>query len=700
MKLTINTYFLICSALVMMLVSENVFATNYTVGNKTDLQAKYTAALPGDTIIVSNGTYDWGQLVLTNSKSTSTSKWIVVKAATRNGVVFTGSTYMQFGGKRIMITGFKFANGNAGFNDVIQFRSSTSNSANSSYCRLNNISIENYSSDSTGSAAGLPTASDNKWVSIYGVHNRVDHCTFIDKTNGGATMVVWYDNSNYPQQSTSTYHLIDSNYFNKRSFVSGNGGESIRVGVGATSSTYAYNIIEYNLFENMTQTEPEIISNKSGFNTYRYNTFKNCQGGFTLRRGRYCSVYSNFFIVNNPAVTDCYGIRIIDKGHKVFNNYIEGISGSKNSLSIFRGPITLYNGFYSVDDTTDVNHVNSYMPSDSSIVAFNTIANCEGGAGIYLGFTDNGSNLYQPLGLKIVNNVIKMTTGKAAYNPSSNTQLTYFAEGNKYNAPSSLGLTSSLGFSSGAINFGARVNGILTPPSSVQDAAISTNSYLNLLNGIDVNGKTRSTIYDIGCMELNGTGTTIATPLDSTQVGSGTPIVIVPVHLVRFTVAQTANTYKLNWLVENEVNFLKYDIEVSEDGNNYKNVATVYANNQSIYQYEYFDAAIKDKYFRLKLIDKDGSFSYSNIVVIKKNDKPQISLYPNPTKDFISISLNKIKPNSKLIIVNNIGETIQQIQLAINITTISTNGLASGMYFIQVLENGELINSLPFIVSK
>jgi hypothetical protein len=340
------------------------------------------------------------------------------------------------------------------------------------------------------------------------------------------------------------------------------------------------------------------------------------------------------------------------------------------------------------------------MPSDSSIVAFNTIANCEGGAGIYLGFTDNGSNLYQPLGLKIVNNVIKMTTGKAAYNPSSNTQLTYFAEGNKYNAPSSLGLTSSAGFSSGSLNFGARVNGILTPPSSVQDAAINTNSYLSLLNGLDVNGKTRSSIYDVGCIELNGTGTAIATPLDSTQVGAGTPIVVVPVHLVSFTVAQTANTYKLKWLVGNEVNFLKYEVEVSEDGNDFKKLATVYANNQSIYQNEYLDAAMKDKYFRIKLIDKDGTYSYSNVVSIKKSDKPTISLYPNPTKDFISISLNKIKPNSKLIIVNNVGETIQQIQLVNNTTTISTNSLVSGMYFIKLFENNVLISSQPFVISK
>ncbi|MCX6209255.1 MAG: IPT/TIG domain-containing protein, partial [Bacteroidetes bacterium] len=505
----------------------SVNATNYNVSTKTDLQAKYTAALPGDTVIVSNGTYDWGQLVLSNSNGTTTSNWIVIKAQALNGVVFTGSTYMQFGGKRIMITGFKFANGNAGFNDVIQFRSSTSVSNYAQYCRLNNITIVNYSSDSTGAAAGLSTASDNKWVSLYGIRNRIDHCTFIDKYNGGATVVVWYDNSNYPQQSTSTYHLIDSNYFNKRSFISGNGGESIRVGVGLTSSTYGYNVVEYNLFENMTQEEPEIISNKSGFNTYRYNTFKNCAGGLTLRRGRYCSVYGNFFIVNKSTVIDDYGIRIIDKGHKVFNNYIESVNSNKNSLTSMRCPIILYNGTNSVNDTTNPSLVSGYMPGDSCIIAFNTIVNCEGGAGISLGFTDNGSNTFQPLGITIANNLIKMTSGQAAYNPPTNTTLTYAASGNIYNAPSGVGLSSSTGFTSATLTFGSRVNGILMPPSLVQDAAINTSSYSSMLNGLDVNGLTRSSIYDVGCDEINSTGSVIATPLDSTQVGAGMPLIAI-----------------------------------------------------------------------------------------------------------------------------------------------------------------------------
>lgn len=184
------------SLIFILLLSIKANAINYVVNTNATLQSRISAANPGDTVTVANGTYSWGQISITNTKGTPTSAWIVLRAETFNGVVFTGNTYLQFCAKRLLVTGFKFANGNSGYNDIIQFRNSSNVSAE--YCRLNNITIENYSSDTTGAAGGA-TVSDNKWVSIYGIRNRVDHCTFINKWNGGATVVVWYDNSNYPK---------------------------------------------------------------------------------------------------------------------------------------------------------------------------------------------------------------------------------------------------------------------------------------------------------------------------------------------------------------------------------------------------------------------------------------------------------------------------------------------------------------------
>jgi poly(beta-D-mannuronate) lyase len=683
---------------VFILMHQSIYATNYTVSTKTDLQNKMTAALPGDTVVVVNGTYNWGQFGFNNTKGTSTSKWIVLKAETRNGVVFTGNTFFQFGGKKIMVTGFKFANGNAGLNDVIQFRSPGGTSAH--YCRLNNVTIENYSSDSTGAAAGLSSSIDNKWVSLYGTNNRIDHCTFIDKFNAGATVVVWYDNNTYPQLSTPTYHKIDSNYFNKRSFLGDNGGESMRIGVSTTSRTKGFNTIEYNLFENCSQTEPEIISNKSGFNTYRYNSFKNCDGGLTLRHGRYCSVYGNFFVVDNPAKTNSYGIRVIDKGHKIYNNYLEGILGNKNKLTSLRCPIILYNGLSATTDTTDPTKAAGYFPTDSVIVAFNTIVNCSGGAGIVLGFTDNGANIYQPLGITVANNIIKMTTGQAAYNPPTNTQLTYLAQGNIYKAPNGLGLSSSTGFTTNTLTFGSRLNGILQPPTLVQDAATNTNNYATMLAGIDANGKTRTSIYDIGCTELNGTGTVVASPLDSTQVGAGTPIIVTPVHLISFTATQIKNEIQLNWRVENEINFSSYSIEKSINGIDFENIGNLIASNKSNYTFTAQSLNNVKLYFRLKLIDMDGSFSYSNIVLVKLNEKTEASLYPNPAKGFVSVNINKITPNTYLVLNDFTGSLINKILLTKSVTNFSLSNLASGMYTAQLIENNQIIKTIPFIVAS
>jgi poly(beta-D-mannuronate) lyase len=506
---------LFLAVLFVVVTNNNLFAAKTTVNTLATLTTVYSNARPGDTVVVANGTYNWGEINLVNNFGTSTSAWIVVKAQSISGVIFTGSTYIKFSGTRIRIDGFKFANGNAGTNPVVSFRASTSDLAD--YSRVSNITIDNYNTLSAD------TTVENEWIGIFGVHNRVDHCNFINKSNPRATVVVWFSTATFPDKSVSTYHLIDSNYFAGRTYMGGNGGETIRIGVGNNSKTDGYNVIEYNLFEGLTQTEPEIISNKSYHNTYRYNTFKNCNGGLTLRMGRYCDVYGNYFIVNDASKTESYGVRIIDKGHRVFNNYFEGLLGDENSLTSMRAPIIIYNGSYGSADSTNPGVLDGeYFPADNALVAYNTVVNCRNGAAVRLGFTSSGTNPYQPVGIKLANNIFKMTNGQIVDLNAANTSLTYSAEGNLYNSPDGLGISNSTGFTSNSLNFGSRSNGILVPPTSpVQDASVNTSSYSSMLGGIDAQRQTRSAIYDIGCDEVNGTGSVLTGPLDSSKVGVG-----------------------------------------------------------------------------------------------------------------------------------------------------------------------------------
>ena len=93
---------------VFLIVGNIAKATKTMVSTLSSLTTTYTNAQPGDTIVVANGTYDWGEINLLNNNSTSTSSWIVVKAQSIAGVIFTGSTYIKFSGTRIRIDGFKF----------------------------------------------------------------------------------------------------------------------------------------------------------------------------------------------------------------------------------------------------------------------------------------------------------------------------------------------------------------------------------------------------------------------------------------------------------------------------------------------------------------------------------------------------------------------------------------------------------------
>ena len=684
-----QTYRSLLFVLTCLLASSNLFATVYTVTTKTDLQTRMNAALPGDTVKVANGSYNnWGQILFTNNNGTSSSAWIVLQAETLGGVIFTGNTYLGFKGTRVMVYGFTFANGSAGTNAVVSFRSSSSNLSN--FCRISNIKIDNFNTWSVDSLT------ENEWVGLYGTNNRVDNCTFINKYNARATVVVWYSSTTYPAPAISTYHRIDSNYFAGRSYLGANGGETIRVGDSNGSRTNGFNTIEYNLFENSRQTEPEIISNKSNFNVYRYNTFKNSNGGLTLRHGRYCLVYGNFFIVNDPTITQAYGIRVIDKGHRVYNNYIEAVNGnSTGGTSQLRAPINLFNGL--TTDTTTAADASGYFAADSVIVAFNTIVNAKGGGGIVLGGTTGGT--IQPKGVILANNLVKMATGSAIYRNPVNTSLTYSSEGNIYQAPSGLGETVTTGWQATTLTFGTRTDGILPPPSLVMDAAINSALYASLLNNVDVKGRTRSGVFDVGCEELNATGLIVYFPLDSSQVGAGPHGSPLPVRLINFSASQKGEEVQLQWNVANENNLSHYLLEMSGKELAFQEVAMIKAVGASGYLHSVKDLAKgKSYFFRLKMVDNDGKFTYSKVIAIDTRQTSVVKIFPNPATSIVNINLQDDQRTFEIVFINSNGKIVKKINSATGNNTIDVMDMSNGFYYIHAIRNNETFFRKPIMI--
>jgi len=371
---------LLITILVLVIINP-ISASEYYIKNASDLNQ--ISLKPGDVVIMKNGI--WRDEQLQFSGKGKKKEPITLKAETGGKVVLTGSSALRISGVYLVIDGLLFKDGHLSSGDVIEFRTGSDELAYN--CRLTKTKIINYN----------PADKDTeyKWVSIYGKNNRVDHCHFEGKTHNGTLLVIWLDNN-------PNYNRIDHNYFGRRPELGYNGGEIIRIGDSDHSMYDSYSIVEYNLFEDC-QGEIEILSNKSCRNIYRNNTFRNCFGALTLRHGNDCEIYNNFFFGadNNKGG----GIRIFGENHKVYNNYLQDISGDG-----YRAAISLSNGILNSPP-------NGYHQVINAQVVNNTIVNSR--HPIVIGADRSEKITEPPKDCYISNNVI------AVYTPFKEKQVEY-----------------------------------------------------------------------------------------------------------------------------------------------------------------------------------------------------------------------------------------------------------------------------------
>ncbi len=343
-------------------------ATLIPVDSASAIRSAMSLARPGDTLVMLNG--EWVDQAITFIGHGTESDPIVLRAETLGQVILTGASSLRVQGEWLVVDGLVFNEGRPHSGDVIEFRSGDP----AHHCRLTNTVIRNYNPPDNGT--------EYKWVSLYGQHNRVDHCYFAGKTHAGATLVVWMDEE-------PDFHRIDHNWFGWRPDLGENGGETMRIGSSGWSLYDANCTVEDNLFQEC-NGEIEIISNKSCGNLYRRNTFRACDGTLTLRHGNRCSVYQNFFL--GDKVRGSGGIRVIGEDHRIYNNYFENLQGDD-----YRSAICLVNG---VPDSP----LNRYFQVKGALIAHNTIVNCKRSFTIGAGAGDEQS--LAPLDCVIADNAV------------------------------------------------------------------------------------------------------------------------------------------------------------------------------------------------------------------------------------------------------------------------------------------------------
>jgi hypothetical protein len=185
--------------------------------------------------------------------------------------------------------------------------------------------------------------------------------------------------------------------------------------------------------------------------------------------------------------------------------------------------------------------------------------------------------------------------------------------------------------------------------------------------------------------EVRGANVAEPTGPASTLITAGT----LPLKLLSFTAQQAEKGAILQWNTAEEEGVAYFEIEKSSDGNQYLSVGKQPAAGSGNQSYRFTDNSIlpSQTYYRLKMVDKNGSFTYSPVSRVRTGQSHNnISIYPNPAKDQLNISLTADAGPVRVTLHDVGGRTIKTFTVQSDGSTINKvadiSSLQPGIYFI------------------
>jgi hypothetical protein len=191
----------------------------------------------------------------------------------------------------------------------------------------------------------------------------------------------------------------------------------------------------------------------------------------------------------------------------------------------------------------------------------------------------------------------------------------------------------------------------------------------------------------------------------SDDIGEGVPTpfmynVLLPLSNIGFTASLRDQNVQLSWKTTEEVNLKNFAAERSTDGINYIKIASVTAKNiaQSSYSAgdNIKDISTEKIFYRLKINDNAGRYSYSNIIIVQlKNAKTAISIYPNPFTSQVNIQTESaVSASGTISLFDGTGKRVKYLNISLQagtnyITLDNVQMLAKGVYYLEVVNGSK-----------
>jgi hypothetical protein len=176
-----------------------------------------------------------------------------------------------------------------------------------------------------------------------------------------------------------------------------------------------------------------------------------------------------------------------------------------------------------------------------------------------------------------------------------------------------------------------------------------------------------------------------------------------PITLVYFNVKAEGKKAHLSWQTATEQNSDRFEIERSIDGLRFEKIGSVKAagNSTTRIDYSFFDLAPKKgiNYYRLKEVDIDNSFEFSEIKTAQFGDDVLFALYNNPTNG-ADIKVNTNASPSTLTVFDASGRKVKEVMMTSSNYSLSVAGFANGTYLAVLNKDGKVIAVEKFVVNR
>ena len=162
--------------------------------------------------------------------------------------------------------------------------------------------------------------------------------------------------------------------------------------------------------------------------------------------------------------------------------------------------------------------------------------------------------------------------------------------------------------------------------------------------------------------------------------------VVVPLKLLSFSGVRTYNENVLNWETTNEINTKNFIVERAYIGTNFFEITNVLAKGNAANNYSFIDNSAQSGviYYRLKMVDVDGRFTYSNTIKLDVEKGTLVQIFPNPVKDVLTVSVNSNLVNKYAVLMNMQGTRLQIVNINSQTFTLDLSNYSSGVYLLKV----------------